>query len=387
MKMKIRKINWRWLPILAGIVLGLLFPMTVPAAETDDYLCELNAEMDYKELDTFMEDYGVEEVSFSDLVGELMQEGVSSAWGEKVFSCIKTALAGEITKSRQLLLEIVLLAFCFSILKNFAGAFQASYISDLCFLMVYCVMVVLLLQSFLLFQEIVSKSLESCVEFMKVMVPTFCLSMMFASNTASAMGFYQTAFLVIYLVEWLFLNLLLPMIHIYVLMEILGHFVPEERFSNLTELFFEVISWGIKIAGVLVLGLNVVQNLIGPAKDRMQQGIFAKTAAVLPGIGSAVGSVTELLLGAGIVVKSCVGAAGLIVLILISLIPLLKALCLAFFYKLAAAVTEPVTDKRICGCLKGMANGGILYVKLLGYCVLLFFVTIALTAAASGFIY
>ena len=212
--MKIRKINWRWLPILAGIVLGLLFPMTVPAAETDDYLRELNAEMDYKELDTFMEDYGVEEVSFSDLVGELMQEGVSSAWGEKVFSCIKTALAGEITKSRQLLLEIVLLAFCFSILKNFAGAFQASYISDLCFLLVYCVMVVLLLQSFLLFQEIVSKSLESCVEFMKVMVPTFCLSMMFASNVSSAAGFYQTAFLVIYLVEWLFLNLLIALIHI-----------------------------------------------------------------------------------------------------------------------------------------------------------------------------
>ena len=189
MKMKIRKINWRWLPILAGIVLGLLFPMTVPAAETDDYLRELNAELDYKEWDTFME-----EVSFSDRVGELMQEGVSSAWGEKVFSCIKTALAGEITKSRRLLLEIVLLAFCFSILKNFAGAFQASYISDLCFLLVYCVMVVLLLQSFLLFQEIVSKSLESCVEFMKVMVPTFCLSMMFASNTASAMDFTRPRF-------------------------------------------------------------------------------------------------------------------------------------------------------------------------------------------------
>ena len=71
-----------------------------------------------------------------------------------------------------------------------------------------------------------------------------------------------------------------------------GHFVPEERFSNLTELFSEVISWGIKIAGVLVLGLNVVQNLIGPAKDRMGHGIFAKTASVIPGLGNAVGSVT-----------------------------------------------------------------------------------------------
>ena len=196
-----------------------------------------------------------------------------------------------------------------------------------------------------------------------------------------------TAFLVIYLVEWLFLNLLMPLIHIYVLLEMFGHFVPEERFSNLTELFSEVINWGIKIAGVLVLGLNVVQNLIGPAKDRMGHGIFAKTASVIPGLGNAVGSVTELLLGAGIVMKSCVGTAGLVVLVLISLVPLLKALCLAFFYKLAAAVTEPVSDKRISGCLKGLANGGMLYVKLLGYSVLLFFVTIALTAAASGFIY
>ena len=41
-------------------------------------------------------------------------------------------------------------------------------------------------------------------------------------------------------------------------------------------------------------------------------------------------------------------------------------------YKLAAAVTEPVSDKRISGRLKGLANGGMLYVKLLGYSVLLF---------------
>ena len=337
-----RKERWRWSVILFLMLAGLFCPVKVHAEETGSYLDGLSDEMDYGKLDTFLKDYGVEQVSFSGLVEELMQDGVSTAWGEHVFSAIKTSLVGEIAANRKMLLEIVLLAFCFSVLKNFAGAFHASYISELCFLLVYCVMAVMLLQTFLLFQEVVSKSLESCVEFMKVMVPTFCLSMMFASNVSSAAGFYQTAFLVIYLVEWLFLNLLMPLIHIYVLLEMFGHFVPEERFSNLTELFSEVINWGIKIAGVLVLGLNVVQNLIGPAKDRMGHGIF---------------------------------------------VPLLKALCLAFFYKLAAAVTEPVSDKRISGCLKGLANGGMLYVKLLGYSVLLFFVTIALTAAASGFIY
>ena len=177
-----RKVRWQWKIILFLMFAGLFCPVKVHAEETGSYLSELSDEMDYGKLDTFLENYGVEQVSFSGLVEELMQDGVSAAWGEHVFSAIKTSLVGEIAANRKMLLEIVLLAFCFSVLKNFAGAFHASYISDLCFLLVYCVMAVMLLQTFLLFQEVVSKSLESCVEFMKVMVPTFCLSMMFASN-------------------------------------------------------------------------------------------------------------------------------------------------------------------------------------------------------------
>ena len=278
-----RKVGWQWKIILFLMFAGLFCPVKVHAEETGSYLSELSDEMDYGKLDTFLENYGVEQVSFSGLVEELMQDGVSTAWGEHVFSAIKTSLVGEIAANRKMLLEIVLLAFCFSVLKNFAGAFHASYISELCFLLVYCVMAVMLLQTFLLFQEVVSKSLESCVEFMKVMVPTFCLSMMFASNVSSAAGFYQTAFLVIYLVEWLFLNLLMPLIHIYVLLEMFGHFVPEERFSNLTELFSEVISWGIKIAGVLVLGAECSTEPDWPGKRPDGAWDFCKNGFCDPG--------------------------------------------------------------------------------------------------------
>ena len=160
-----RKVGWQWKIILFLMFAGLFCPVKVHAEETGSYLSELSDEMDYGKLDTFLENYGVEQVSFSGLVEELMQDGVSTAWGEHVFSAIKTSLVGEIAANRKMLLEIVLLAFCFSVLKNFAGAFHASYISELCFLLVYCVMAVMLLQTFLLFQEVVSKSLESCVEY------------------------------------------------------------------------------------------------------------------------------------------------------------------------------------------------------------------------------
>ena len=83
--------------------------------------------------------------------------------------------------------------------------------------------------------------------------------------------------------------------------------------------------------------------------------------AMIPGIGNAVNGVSELLLGSGIMIKNCVGAAALIVLVILVSVPMAQAGCIVFFYKVAAAVVEPVADKRIAGCLKGMAQGGMLY--------------------------
>ena len=55
---------------------GLFCPVKVHAEEAGSYLSELSDEMDYGKLDTFLENYGVEQVSFSGLVEELMQDGL-----------------------------------------------------------------------------------------------------------------------------------------------------------------------------------------------------------------------------------------------------------------------------------------------------------------------
>lgn len=380
--------------ILNVMVLFCFFvPWEVSAKETNKesteaeaYLEDMAGMVDFSELDNFLkeEETGI---TFSEIVDGFMQEGISKTSLEDVISWIKNMLFGEVQRNQQLLIEIVMLAFCFSILKNFAGVFESAYIADLCFILIYCVLALMLLTSFQSFRQIAEEALRQSVDFMKALVPAFCISMVFSSNVSSSVGFYQLAFFVIYLVEWLFLYVLLPMVHIYVILEILNHFMLEERLSNLTELFHDIIQWGIKTAAVAVMGLNVVQGLIGPAKDRLAQGTLGRAAAVVPGIGGAVSGIGEMILGAGIVVKSCIGAAGLVALVLIGAVPLLKVGCLTFFYKLAAAVTEPVTDKRICGCLKGMSQGASLYMKLVGYGLVLFFLTIGLTTASTGYIY
>lgn len=359
------------------------------ATGEDSYLDAWMEEIDFTDLDDLLEEdifpEQREPLKFSTLVQELLTDGVTDFDYTQIVSWMKDALVYELETNRKILVEVVVLAVGFSILKHFSDAFKQAYISEICFLLVYSIVAVLLLQSFQIYSSIADEVLSQSVDFMKSLVPTFCISMVFSAGVETSAGFYQMAFLVIYLIQWLFLKILMPLLHVYVLLELFNHFFEDEKFGNLTELIKGILNWGMKSAGVVVLGLNVVQGLISPAKDRLTNGSINKAAAVIPGIGDVLSGMGEVMLGAGILIKNCVGVAALLILIAIAMMPVLKILMLSLMYKLAAVVVEPAADKRIAGCLKGMAEGGMLYLKLVLYCVALLFVTVALTTMASGF--
>lgn len=353
--------------------------------EEDALLEQLIEELDFSDLDSFLEE-NEKPGTFSELFWQIIEEG----WGTESIGILTgwlwEQIFGELQENKTLFLEVLIIAFCFSLLKNTAGSFGNAYISDACFMLVYSILALLLLKAMYLFQSIVSQTLEQCVNFLRMFVPCFCGGMLLASNVHASAGFYQLASLVIYLVEWAYKTVLLPLIHIYVLLQIFNHFFEEEQFGNLAELVHTMINWGLKIAMSLVLGLSVVQNLINPVKDRMTQGVFGKAVSAIPGVGSAVGGMSELLLGSGMLIKNGIGLAGMLVLLLLGAGPFIKAACLALSYKIMAAVTEPLADKRISSCVRDLSIGAVSYMKLLGYSLLLFFLMIAITVSATSFI-
>ena len=187
-------------------------PVFASEKNTQDYLGNMTEELDFSKLDHFMrqdaEDSGI---TFSELVKELLYQEKPGALYQQIGPWLMGQLCESVCENRKILVEVVLLAVCFSVLKNFAGAFASSYVSDLCFILVFCVLAVLMLQSFLTFREIVCGVLEKSVDFFQIFIPTFSIAMLFSAGESIASGFYQTAFLIIYLIEWLFLTILVPM--------------------------------------------------------------------------------------------------------------------------------------------------------------------------------
>jgi len=94
-----------------------------------------------------------------------------------------------------------------------------------------------------------------------------------------------------------------------------------------------------------------------------------------------------MVLGSGVLIKNTIGAAGIVVLLVISVIPLLKLAVLMFLYQCVAALLQPVCDKRIVSCISDMAKGHKMLLSIAASGVLLFVITIALVCSSTNVTY
>lgn len=348
---------------------------------------EMLEQIGIEEIDDFMEETeSFSEISFTELVMSLIK-GEETYRVKDIGEWLKNALCAEFRENKALLIQILIIGIAFGVLKNFTGLFENSYISELCFVMVYCVLVILLMKSFLIMDNLAKETLKTTVEFMQTLVPVYCMSMIFSNGATTAAGFYEVTFLIISLVQWIILYVLVPLVQVMILFVFLNEVVEGERFSKMTELLEDGIRFVLKFVTGTVVGLNVVQGLIQPAADRVKGSMFAKTASAIPGIGNSVQAVSEIIVGAGTLIKNSVGVAAMIIVLGITLLPVIKMGVLVFFYKFSAAVIEPVADKRISGTLNGVCRGSVLLAKIMLTSMLLFLITIAMVAASSSFVY
>lgn len=373
--------------IAGKIICVVLILFTFTKQETvfaETLVDELFDKLEMGEMDDYLS--GVKEtenISFGGLVKELMS-GDGTSVLENAAEWLSDALFAEWRENKALLLMIVVLAAGFTLLKNFSTIFRNSYISEMCFLLVYIELMVLLMKSFLVMHELLGDTLQRIVEFMKMLIPVFAMSMVFSNGTGSAAGFYEMTFLVIYLVQWGLLYLLAPLVQIFVVMQFLNYIIEGEKFTRMCELLEDGIRFSMKFIITLVMGINLVQGLIYPAIDRFKTGTWSKAVGMIPGIGNSANAIGEILIGTGMVIKNSVGAAAMIVLVVLTAIPLVKLFAMSFLYKVSAAVLEPVTDKRIAGSINGVFKGSVLAGKIMLTSLFLFFITIAMITASTS---
>lgn len=316
--------------------------------------------------------FSIEEILNRILKGEsLFQKETISKW-------FKDIVKAQLQREQKAMFQVVLLVLLAAVFSNFTAVFGDGKTGETSFYITYMLLLALLIKSFGSMGVQLKELLENFILFLKALMPSYFLAVTASSGSATAMIFYEAVLFLIYVIQVVFLKGIVPVIYVLVLVGLVNYLHSEEFLSKMAELLQTLIEWSLKSCMAVVIGMQLIQNMIGPAMDSLKRDIIGKTAASIPGIGNAINGVTEVALGTAVIIRNGIGVVGIIILVCIGIRPVIRLALLAFLYKLLAAVVQPVSDKRMTGALSTIGNGYVLFLKVLLCMELLIFITIAI---------
>jgi len=285
---------------------------------------------------------------------------------------------------KDILVWILLAGIAASVISHFVDLFENRQVADLSFYFVYLLLMTLLLRCFQEAANITVESIGNLVEFIKIFVPAYVISVGVATGTTTATAYYGVLLAVIYFIQNLLLSVVVPGIYGYVMLSVINGVWPEEKLSSLVSLLEKGIRMVLKFSLGAVMGFSLLQSIITPVIDSAKASTLQKVVSFIPGIGTAADGMVDVVLGSALIIKNSIGVVMLILLVGVCAVPIFKICVVAAMLKLAAALLGIVSDKRIVACTDKVGNGSALLLKTAGTAFVLFFLTISVAAITTN---
>lgn len=292
--------------------------------------------------------------SFEDIYRLLLARDVDKA----VINCVEklsSSLTGELMENRQLMAGLMILIVIAAIFNNYSSIMKFSYVGEQGFYITYLMTAGVLISSFTLIYDIAEESISLIRELMECMLPAFSMSLIMCSGITTSHMVNTMFIYMLSLMEKLLLYIIIPMIRIYFLIVLLNQIGGRDRFSKLAELIKQGCLFTLKTFITGILGVNVVKSMLIPMHDNIRYNMLQKGIAMIPG-GSSFSGITGIVVGAGVMIKNCVGIAAVFILLIMGAIPIIKILLFYISYRILLAFTQPISDSRILAGIQGACD-------------------------------
>ena len=379
--------------ILAICVLCLLTSIPVCAAETaidsettnqteisDETEEQLFSLFDFSEMEDFISHiFPNEKMGFREMVQGLIS-GEIEFTGEFLWNLVSKQFFYEFKNTKSALVHVLAIVIIAAVFRNFSGVFQNNQISEMCFYVLYMLLITICLNSFRILIAAATSGLSSLLEFLKLLGPVYFMAVALATGSVTSIAFYNMILILICIVELVIQSFLIPLVQVYMVIRILNDLSTEEYLSKFGELLHTVIVWILRTMLGAVIGINLIQGLLAPAIDSVKRSILLRGGEAIPIIGDVIGGASEVVLGTTVLIKNGIGASGAIICIAICMAPVVQMAVVTLMYKLTAALIQPISEKRIVGCVSSMADGSEILLRVIFTSGVLFLITIAMVA-------
>jgi stage III sporulation protein AE len=291
----------------------------------------------------------------------------------------------ELIANGKLLGTLILLTVFSMLLQLLQNAFNQSTVSKVAYALVYMVLIIIALNSFHVAIQYTNDAIQSMTNFILALIPLLLALMASSGGLASAAFFHPVIIFLMNTSGLLIQNIVLPLLFLSALLNIVSTLTEQYKVTQLAGLLRN-ISIGL-LASFLTIFLGVIS--VQGASAAVTDGITIRTAKFITGnfipvLGRMFTDATDTVISASILLKNTVGIIGVAVLLFIAAFPAIKVLSLAFIYKFAASILQPLGGGPVIKCLDIISKSVIYIFAALAIVSLMFFLSITVIIAASN---
>lgn len=314
------------------------------------------------------------DLSFSNLVNTYKSSGKLSYTIKDFSQNILKFLFKEIIGNSKLLIELLFIGIMCSILQNIQNSFDSYGVSKIAYYVCFLLMITIIIKSFALTMNIAKGAIDSMVQFTNALMPALLTLLAAVGGFTSAAMLDPVLVFVIKIISDIIRDFIIPLTMLVVVLNIVDSMSENIKVTRLAELIKQINYWTLGIIMTIFVGFITVRS---SASSTIDQVTLKTTKYALdnfvPVVGKCMSDAISTVAGYTAILKDAVSVAGLFILLIISIFPLLKILIIALIYKFVGAVMEPVVDKKVVACLGAVGNSlVIMFAAVLSAAVMLF---------------
>ncbi|MCP1394790.1 stage III sporulation protein AE [Bacillus cereus] len=311
--------------------------------------------------------------------------------GEKEFS-LKEWMIGllkylfhELAANGKLLGTLIMLTIFSALLQSLQSAFSKSSVSKIADAVVYMVLIIFALNSFYVVMTYARETIQTMVDFILALLPILLALIATGGGVVSVSFFHPVIIFLMNTSGFLMNYIVLPLLLLATILSIVSTMSDQYKVTKLSKLLQNVSVGIIGVFLTIFLGVLSVQGTATAVAD----GIAVKTAKFVTGnfipvVGRMFTEAADTVISASGLLKNTVGIIGLVILCLIVAFPAIQIFCIAFIYKFAAAVLQPVGGGAIIQCLDIIGRSIIYVFACLAIVSFMFFLSITIIIAAGN---
>jgi stage III sporulation protein AE len=326
----------------------------------------------------------VPDLNFGEIVTNLAKGEINWKPAE-ILTNLFRQLFKEVVANLDLLGKLVMLAVICAVLQNLMSSFEKSSAAQLANSVTYLVLITIAIGSFSLAINAGREVVNSMVVFMQALTPVLLTLLVAVGGVASAAIFSPVILATVDIFGTMIKNVILPLLFFVAVLGLVGNLSSRLKVSSLADLL-KTIAMGLTgVFSTIFLGVLAIQGVAGAVGD----SVTFRTAkysvdAFVPVVGGMLSDALEAVVSSSLLIKNAVGIAGVAVIVTMLVVPLLKIVTLAFIYKLAGALIQPINDGQMVDCLNGLGNSLFLVFAAVATAGLLFFFTITIVVGVGN---